>query len=256
MNVPHLWSMTWPAFRSLAASGRLVAILPLGAVEAHGPHLPLGTDIVIAEAMARAGAARLMARGFDAVIMPTLPVAPAPFAAEFAGTIDIEPFATATTLQGIARSMARHGVRAVVVANAHHDPAHVTAIREAAAQLERDGTAVLLFPDLTRRQWAARLTEEFQSGACHAGRYETSVVLAAAPATVDSQLAEHLPANPASLVTAIQLGQRTFEEAGGAAAYFGSPGEATADEGRDIIDRLGAIIEDAVIAALGNHAGR
>jgi creatinine amidohydrolase len=256
MDVPHLSSLTWPAFRSLAASGRLVAILPLGAVEAHGPHLPLGTDIVIAEAMARAGGARLIARGFDAVILPTLPVAPAPFAAAFAGTIDIAAAATATTLEGIARSMARHGARAVVVANAHHDPAHVAAIRDVVAQLERDGTAVLLFPDLTRRRWATRLTEEFQSGACHAGRYETSVVLAAAPGTVDSRIAMGLPPNPASLVTAIEQGQRTFEEAGGSDAYFGSPGEATADEGRDIIERLGAIIEDAVIAALGTHASR
>ena len=41
--------MTWPAFERLSAS-RPVAVLPVGALEAHGPHLPLGTDVVIAEA--------------------------------------------------------------------------------------------------------------------------------------------------------------------------------------------------------------
>jgi creatinine amidohydrolase/Fe(II)-dependent formamide hydrolase-like protein len=65
MAVHVLATMTWTEVRALTA-GRTVAILPTGAVEAHGPHLPLGTDIVIAEAMARAGAARLAARNFDA----------------------------------------------------------------------------------------------------------------------------------------------------------------------------------------------
>src|SRR5262245_34043987 len=50
----HDWaSMSWPAFQALAA-GRAIAVLPLGAIEAHGPHLPLGTDLVIAAAMAKA----------------------------------------------------------------------------------------------------------------------------------------------------------------------------------------------------------
>ena len=66
--------MSWPEFGRLPPD-RSVALLPLGALEAHGPHLPLGTDIVIAEAMARAGAERLSSRGMEVVLLPTLPVA-------------------------------------------------------------------------------------------------------------------------------------------------------------------------------------
>ena len=76
-----------PRFAGLPGD-RLVAVLPLGALEAHGPHLPLGTDIVIAEAMAGTGANRLSARGFESWSCAAMPVAPAPFAAAFAGTID------------------------------------------------------------------------------------------------------------------------------------------------------------------------
>jgi creatinine amidohydrolase len=252
--IHYLATLSWPAFRELA-SRRPIAILPLGAIEAHGPHLPLGTDIVIAEAMARAGAERLSARGIDAVILPALPVAPAPFAAAFAGTIDTAASATTALIAGIARSLDRHGVRATVIANAHHDPAHIAAIRAAAAELEQDG-ARLIFPDLTRRRWASRLTEEFQSGACHAGRYESSVVMAKAPEQVLIEMMRALPANPRSLVTAIQQGQRTFTAAGGQDAYFGAPAGATADEGHEIIEALGRIIEDAVIEVLGTHADR
>ena len=86
MAVHSLASMTWLAVRDLPA-GRTVAILPTAALEAHGPHLPLGTDIIIADAMARAGAARLAARGLEILLLPPLPLAPAPFAAAFPGTI-------------------------------------------------------------------------------------------------------------------------------------------------------------------------
>jgi creatinine amidohydrolase len=255
MAVHHLASISWPAFRVLRST-RLVAVLPLGAVEAHGPHLPLGTDILIAEAMAQAGAERLSRRGFDALLLPALPVAPAPFAAAFEGTIDTPAAATAALIEAIARSLGRHGVAATVIANAHHDPAHVRAAREAVTQIEKEGSTRLLFPDLTRRRWASRLTDEFQSGACHAGRYETSVVMAVAAETVNALVATALAPNPQSLVAAVQRGDRTFGDAGGPDAYFGAPAEATAEEGRDIIGRLGAIIEDAVVEALGDHGDR
>jgi creatinine amidohydrolase len=249
MPVHHWPSISWPAFRALPPE-RLIAVLPLGALEAHGPHLPLGTDIVIAEAMARAGSERLSRRGFEVVVLPALPVAPAPFAAAFAGTVDTPPGATIGLISGIAESVTRHGGRATVIANAHHDPAHVDAIRAAVRQAQSDQTGTIVFPDLTRYRWASRLTEEFQSGACHAGRYETSAVLAVAPQLVDMKVMSGLPANPQSLVEAIGRGDRTFTAAGGPDAYFGWPAAATAAEGRDIIERLAVVLEDAVLEVI------
>ena len=168
MPVHQIVSMSWPDFARLP-SDRLVAVLPLGAIEAHGPHLPLGTDVIIAEAMARAGAQRLSDRGMDVVVLPAMSFAPAPFAAAFPGTVDTAPSATTLMITSIATSLARHGVRVTAVANAHHDPTHVASIRAAAAEINSSSQSALAFPDLTRRRWASRLTEEFQSGACHAG---------------------------------------------------------------------------------------
>jgi creatinine amidohydrolase len=249
MAVHALAAMTWTEVRALPLD-RTVAILPTGAIEAHGPHLPLGTDIVIAEAMARAGATRLAARHLNVLIAPTIPIAPAPFAAAFAGTIDTPGEATTMIVLAVARSLASHGVRVTAVANAHHDPAHVNALRAAVDRAAKDGGASLVFPDLTRRRWAEKLTEEFRSGACHAGRYEGSVVLAERPDAVDTTLMQSLSPNPRSLVDAIRMGHVTFAEAGGSDAYFGFPAEATADEGRHIVDTLGAILEEAVMDAL------
>jgi len=249
MPVYSLASLTWTAVRALPAA-RTVALLPAGAIEAHGPHLPLATDVIIAEAMARAGAGRLAARGLHVLLLPALAIAPAPFAAEFAGTLDVPPEATTMIVGAVMQNLAAHGCRAAAIANAHHDPAHVAALRRAVGELDARGGLVAVFPDLTRRRWAERLTAEFRSGACHAGRYETSIVLAERPDLVRTDVMSTLEPNPRSLVDAIREGHTTFSAAGGSDAYFGAPAEATAEEGRAIVEALGAILADAVVEAI------
>ncbi|MGH7521267.1 MAG: creatininase family protein, partial [Gemmatimonadales bacterium] len=71
MPVHELAQLTWEEVRDLDRERTLV-ILPVGAIEAHGPHLPLDTDVVIATAMARAGAKGLGARGKGVLILPAL----------------------------------------------------------------------------------------------------------------------------------------------------------------------------------------
>src|SRR5207247_1701543 len=154
----------------------------------------------------------------------------------------------------LARSLTRHGLHVLAVANAHLDPAHVAALEAAVAQNQRENGARIVFPDVTKRPWALRLTEEFRSGACHAGRYESSIVLAVRPELVREAIRRALPSNPRSLSAAIRSGQTSFEEAGGPRAYFGSPADAEADEGVRTIEILGAILAEA-LGAGGEHRG-
>jgi creatinine amidohydrolase len=185
------------------------------------------------------------------LLLPALTMAPAPFAAAFAGTVDAPAAATTLTVIGVVRSLAAHGIRVTAIANAHHDPAHVEALRRAAADVATsDVNAIVVFPDLTRRRFAERLTDEFRSGACHAGRYEGSIVLAERPDLVRTDVMAGLAPNPQSLVDAIRSKQMTFAAAGGPDAYFGFPSEATADEGRAIVETLGVILEEAVVEAM------
>lgn len=254
MPVHRMLEMTWEEVRDLERE-RAVALLPVGAVEAHGPHLPLGTDCLIAEAMAHAGAELLHASELQAVILPTLQYTSASFAAAFPGTVSLSPQAVAATVADIARSLARHGLANLAIANAHLDPVHLGALRRAVDALDADAVPLrVVFPDLTRKPWALRLTEEFRSGACHAGRYEGSILLACRPEMVRSDVAAALPDNPASLSQAIRQGRTSFAAAGGPRAYFGAPAEASAEEGRATIATLGAILHDAVIEALGEPA--
>jgi len=229
-------------------SGRLVAILPLGAIEAHGPHLPLTTDSVIAGAMAEEAARRLDGRGLEALVLPTLHYSAAPFAREFPGTISVRPDTVATMIRDIGWSLSQQVV-CLALANAHLDPAHLGSLHSAAEELGELGVTVA-FPDLTLKPWALRLTDEFKSGACHAGQYETSVILAERPDLVRGAIRRTLAANPISLGKAIREGKKTFREAGGPDAYFGAPARATPGEGRDTVSELGAILEDAVLQSL------
>ena len=241
--------MTWEEARD-AAGPDSVAILPVGAIEAHGPHLPLDTDIVIAQAMAREGAARLAARGSRVVLLPALAYTSAGFAQRFAGTLSLRPETVTATVVDIAGSLTRHGFGALAIANAHLDPGHLASIEAAVNQIRRELGLVVAFPNLTARPWALRLSDEFKSGACHAGQFETSIVLAERPELVREATRAALPPNPASLSRAIRDGKVSFEEAGGPRAYFGFPAQASAEEGRATIGVLGAILDDAVQAEL------
>jgi creatinine amidohydrolase len=249
MAIRELADLTWEEVRD-ADRARTVVVLPVGALEAHGPHLPLATDVLIAVEMARAGAARLEERGLAALLLPPLAFTAAPFGARFTGTLSVSPSTVTALLVDLARELTRHRFAALALANAHLDPAHLGAIAAAAARAHEEHLVPLIAPDVSRKPWALRLTEEFRSGACHAGRFEGSIVLATRPDLVRDGIRAELPPNPLSLSTAIREGARSFEEAGGLRAYFGWPADATAEEGHATIETLGEILADAVIDEL------
>lgn len=249
MAIRELAELTWEEVRDLDRP-RTVAVLPVGALEAHGPHLPLGTDVVISEAMARSGAARIESQGFGALLLPAVSFTPAPFGSGFPGTVAVSGLTMSSLVLDLARELTRHQFAALAIANAHLDPAHLGALEDGATRARAERLLPVIFPDLSRKPWASRLTEEFKSGACHAGRYETSIVLAARPELVRDEARRRLPPNPASLSAAIRAGAHTFEDAGGPRAYFGWPADATAEEGKASIDLLGRILAEAVMSAL------
>ncbi len=247
MTVCWLATATYEEVAALDRS-RAVAIVPLGATEAHGPHLPLSTDVIIVEAMARAGAERLSRQGATAVVLPTVALTPAPFAAAFPGTLGIRAATLVALLEDVADGLSAQGFTRLVVVSAHLDPEHLGAVTDAVETIRADGMRVA-FPNLSRKPWSGQLGEEFQTGACHAGRFETSIVMAERPELV-RDIRTELPPNPNSLSVAIRAGQTTFAEAGGPRAYFGWPADATAEEGRALIETLGAILEAAALPLL------
>ena len=243
-----LAKLAWPDVAALLARpGGCAAILPVGATEAHGPHLPLDTDVTIALGTARRAAAELERRGRACVVLPPIAYSVAQYAASFAGTLSLPSETAVANLRDTLIAAARAGFAPLAVANAHLEPAHIETIKQA-AELARAAGADVRFPDVTRRALAQRLTEEFRSGACHAGRYEGSLVLADDPAAVKDEVRRALPAVPISLVDAMRAGRTDFRAAGGEQAYFGAPAEASAEEGRASFEVLAAMVVEALLA--------
>ena len=249
MPVHELAQLTWEEVRDLDR-GQTLVVLPVGAIEAHGPHLPLDTDVVIATAMARAGARKLTDRGHVVLILPALAFTAASFGSAFHGTLSISAITVTAVIVDVARSLSDQGFRLLALANVHLDPEHLTALNEAVKLARADRLLPIVFPDLTRKPWGTRLGEEFRSGTCHAGQFETSIVLHERADAVRDDVRQSLAPNPQSLSKAIKAGKRTFEAAGGPRAYFGDPAAATGDEGARLIDALGAILEEAVRAEI------
>lgn len=235
---------------TVAGSARgAVLIWPVGAVEAHGPHLPLGTDGRLGGEMARRAVLRLRGAGKAAYRLPALDFSVAGYAASFAGTVGLSRGTATALVSEVLASLAGQGFRSLAIATAHLDPGHLASLHEAVQRVQAEAGVTVAFPDITRRRLAERLGDEFKSGACHAGRFETSMVLAIAPALVDDARRRVLPPFAVSLSEGIRAGKRTFEELGGDQAYFGDPAAATAAEGERLLDELATILVETIEAA-------
>lgn len=228
----RLAEMTYVEVAEACARGA-VAIVPVGSVEPHGPHLPLETDTTISETCAARAVAALAADGIPAVVAPSVPYGVTDYAAGFAGAIGVPAEALTAMLRGIAQKLLSCGFRHVCFVNNHLEPAHDAAVRASIADLAK-GRASVACP-LTRR-WGRTLSDEFKRGDCHAGRYETSLVMAAGR-MVHGKI-DDLPTLALSLADAIKAGKKTFAEIGMTQAYTGAPSEATTAEGDDLYGRL------------------
>lgn len=242
-----LRELPYPAVEALLGEGRRsVAIVPSGSTEAHGPHLPLATDTLISEEVAARAGRELAARGWNAVRFPPLHYGVTDWAASFRGTTTISrEVIHGLVLQACLQAHAM-GFSRVALTNAHLEPGHIATLRAVAREFEAHTGQPLAFADKTRRANAQRLTEEFQSGSCHAGQYETSLVLAIRPELVRMDLAVALPEHVVPLHERIAAGAKDFVECGVPRAYCGNPAGASAAEGERSLGILSAMVVEAV----------
>jgi creatinine amidohydrolase len=219
-----------------------VLLLPVGSTEAHGPHLPLATDAIISETMALRAAAKLTAIGQPALVLPTISYSVTDFSRDFPGSISLSLATAQAVLSEICINLINQGFSYIGIVNSHLEPEHINSIQSACRIVAEATGRQICFPDKRRRRWAQQLTAEFISGACHAGAYETSLVLAAQPQLVQQELQQTLPPVDISLSTAIQAGKQTFREIGGDQAYFGNPAAASVEEGQQSYEILAQML--------------
>jgi creatinine amidohydrolase len=216
---------------------------PIGSTEAHGPHLPLDTDVTIAfETCRRASLVIPMKFGLEPLMLHPLAFSVAEFATPFAGTISIPKATAIAYVRDVMLGAAKLGFKAICLVNAHLEPEHRWALRDAVKAAREAGPAcpIALF-DPSDRRFAPMLGDEFQKSA-HAGRYETSLMLAADDRVVDVELAGSLPPLDVDLVSMMKGGAKNFLEVGARDAYLGDPRAATKEEGDTLYERLASMV--------------
>jgi creatinine amidohydrolase len=239
----RLAERTYREAARLARDPRALVILPLGAVEQHGPHLPLLVDWLGAEELARRVAPHLERAGYRVVLAPALPYGASPLAETWPGTVSLSRATLRRVIVEVIGSLVRHGFRRFVLANYQADPAHVRAMGEAKRALTRGARrgrrlriafagfspearsqAAMLHPRVRRLSRSPR-----PAGEWHAGELETALVLARRPDLVRRAIARRLPPVWVDFRGALRAGARRFEQiAPDSPGYFGWPAAARA----------------------------
>lgn len=157
-----------------------VAILPLGATEQHGYHMPLGVDIILAEAFAKR-----VAEQTGATVLPAMPFGYSWVWRDAPGTVTLDQQNTEAVIRDVAESLARCGVKHLVLINGHE--ANSATMKYAARALwdNPDINVWRLFYPKLSEEMARHCESPTWHGIVHACEFETSLMLAVAPDLVD-----------------------------------------------------------------------
>ena len=257
MDELYFGNLSYTQVEEIRDSGRTTVLLfPVGSTEPHGPHSPLATDPIISVGTCERVVRRLADDPeLQVLILPTLSYAVTRYTAGFAGAIHVGEETLHAMIVDVVSSLAGQGFSHVMLVNNHFEPEHVQTLHRGVDALEERGIRTG-YLDLTRKERAQRLTEEFRRGECHAGRYETSLVLAQSPELVDRDAIAGLPEVPVSLPKTIAAGLKDFRGMGLADAYCGAPAEATVEEGNESYDVLAELTIELIRALVAGTGGR
>jgi creatinine amidohydrolase len=219
--------LTMPEFEALGRQTQTV-ILPVGSVEEHGPHLPLGTDTFHALEVARR-----VAQLCPVLVAPPLYYGMCRSTREHPGTVSLSGDTLRALLLEVGREFYRQGWRHLLFLSGHAGGTHISAILEAAelllAELPEASIAVVNLLELLREVVRDQPDLVHTRGDSHAGEVETAIMLAAYPHLVRGTAPEEWPSFPKYVLV---RDKRRYWPGG----VWGNPAAATAAQGEAILE--------------------
>jgi creatinine amidohydrolase len=257
----ELAKIPFPEVKRLAETGRALTILPVGVVEEHGAHLPLGVDSFTAEIYSASAAPHLEEAGYEVVVAPTINYGVARAAIDFPGTLSLEPETLRSMVVEIGRSLARHGLNRLVILNGHRDQHHMKALDDARAILMENKTAQVLCvgfvsdPDVTAACYREGVRQFYKSPRPdregHGGESETSLALNSFPDLVNKEIIKELKPNFDYDVEAFRNETKDYGILSDGRGYFGWPQAATAETGKRLVAIRGKNIAQVILKQWG-----
>lgn len=215
-----------------------IIVLPLGAIEQHGPHLPLNTDFVVADAVASA-AVKEFGDETDAWILPTLPFTKSNEHAWSGGTMWLSAPTMMAVLDDIARSISSTAAKKILFVNGHGGNSALVAMMNREIRLKYGLQTFLAHPHMPADQGGSSAESELGMGV-HGGMDETSVMLHLRPELVDMTLAVRRVPEKLAQNEQVRFGGRVafgwlsndfFPD-----GHIGDPTGASAEIGKSMID--------------------
>lgn len=214
-----------------------VAILPLGATEQHGHHLPLGVDIMLAE-----GISRLVVEETGALLLPAVPFGYSWVWRDIPGTVSIQQHIVELVIKDVAHSVSRYGIELLALINGHD--ANNASMKYAARELQDELDMLInyfFYPGLTDLM-AEYCDSPTWHGMIHACELETSLMLALYPEQVQMERAvADYPEKP-SLYGKSTVSLGDLSKSG----VYGDATRATADKGRQMLDAFVSTISENI----------
>jgi creatinine amidohydrolase len=252
----HLANLRGPDVDRLLSSASVI-VQPLGAIEQHGPHLPLNTDLAVATAVADAAVPRAVAAGVDAWLLPPLAYTKSNEHAWSAGTIWMSARTMLSVLEDIGRCVAATKARKLVFLNGHGGNSALVAMANRELRLQFGLETFLAHPTQPADQGGASPPSELGMGV-HGGTDETSMMLHLHPELVDMSKAvrdvpEHLAGNRhVRFGGSVAFGWLSDDF--GDHGHIGDPTQASAELGRQLFDgAVSTFVEVLVEVAAFRH---
>lgn len=229
-----LEEMVWPEVESALENGTRTAIVAVGSIEQHGPHLPLNMDTLDGDELSR----RIATELGDALAAPTIRPGCSGHHMEFPGTITVPPETLMDVIRSYCRSLDEHGFEHIVLVPTHGG--NFGPVKTVAPDIARELDAtVIALADLDEHMQLLNegLSEagiEYNQDVIHAGAVETAIVLAIEEGHVRAENVESGPEGDISTARLLSEGFKTITENG----VLGDPTKATTDAGEVIIQNV------------------
>ena len=219
-----------------------IVIVPIASLEQHGPHLPVEVDSLLGETIAARAAAKIDARGQAVLVLPVLWTGLSEHHMSFGGTITLDNTAFSALVEGVVRSIQRHGFTRIVLLNAHGG--NENALRA----ITDDLTPKLRIPIVQFTYWYAAAVPiakilEKQGGLTHACEAETSMMMAARPGLV---AVDRIPLARSNTTGDTAAGVYRWRSLASrtASGAMGHPEAASAEKGERLFDAISTAIAD------------